>query len=895
MSLSSGTRLGNYQVVALIGAGGMGEVYRARDTRLNRDVALKVLPEVFARDTQRMARFEREAKVLAALNHPNIAAIYGLEESGPIRALVMELVEGPTLGERIRGGAIPLDEALPIARQVADAVEYAHENNVIHRDLKPANIKVKADGMVKVLDFGLAKALSDEPTEADMSNSPTLSMAATMQGVILGTAAYMAPEQAKGKKVDRRADVWAFGVVLYEMLAGKPLFTGETIPETLASVMKEAPALEKIPSDTPPAIRNLLRRCLEKNVKRRLQNAGEARIIIEDVLSGAGGASQEGLPATAAPSPIRRLAVPGLMAWGAVLTLALAALSFVHFRETPPQQASVRFEVTPPEKSTVSVFKLSPDGRYLAMLVPEGGRNRLWLRPLDSLQAELLTGTDGATYPFWSPDSAFIGFFAQDKLKKIAIAGGPAQTLCDAPGGRGGTWNRDGVILFAGLTSGIYRVPAAGGVPSSVTQLRASGAGNLQRFPEFLPDGRRFFFQQSATEAEATGLYIGSLEGMPPLRILPDASNAVNVPVAAPGRTGHLLFKRENTLMAQPFDPVRLQTTGEMFPVAEQVGIGANVSYGAFSVSDGGVLAYWSGGLGDRELVWLDRTGKRLGVIGKPGAIGQAALSPDEQSVALRVGTDAASDVWLQELARGVMSRFTFGPGSGSQPVWSPDGTRIAFRHRPGGGGAADSIYVKPASGAGKEELLKSGGLNSDVLGWSRDGKFIVYGDFAGTTNNDLWLLPLEGDHKPVPYLQTAFNDMRGQFSPDGRWMAYVSNESGHNEVYLQPIPASGAKRQISTAGGDDPRWRRDGKELFYIAADRQLMAVPVNIGGAAPGSFEIGLAQALFEIEAGGGARPYQPAADGKRFLVNVAAGGDAAVATPITVITNWQAGLRQ
>jgi len=887
--LNRGTKIGQYEVIGLIGAGGMGEVYRAHDTRLQRDVALKVLPEAFARDTQRMARFEREAKVLAALNHPNIAAIYGLEESGPIRALVMELVEGPNLAERIRGGPVPMDEALPIARQVADAVEYAHDNNVIHRDLKPANIKVKADGMVKVLDFGLAKALSDEPTEADMSNSPTLSMAATLQGVILGTAAYMAPEQAKGKKVDRRADVWAFGVVLYEMLVGKPLFAGETIPETLASVMKEAPALEKIPSDTPPAIRNLLRRCLEKNTKRRLQHAGEARIIIEDVLSGVAPVSGEAVPAA------RGRGLFGWVATGAaaVLLLALGALSFVHFREAVPQQASVRFEVPTPEKATVSVFKLSPDERYMVMLVPEGGRTRLWLRPLNSVQAEPLAGTDGATYPFWSPDSAFIGFFAQDKLKKIAVSGGPAQTLCDASNARGGTWSRDGVILFAGLTSGTYRVPAAGGVPASVTHLGAPGAGNVNRFPEFLPDGRHFLYLQGASDTVAAGIYVGSLDGAAPIRILPDDSNAVYVPPAGPGGVGHLLFRREATLMAQPFDAGRLQTTGEMFPVAEQVGVGANVNYGAFSASYDGGLAYWSGALEDRELVWMDRAGKRVGAIVKPGAIGDAALSPDGKTIAVTVGNVPTSDVWLQDLARGVMSRFTFGPGSGSGPVWSPDGTRIAFTSRVGSG--AYNIYLKPSSGVGKEELLKAAGFNSFARDWSRDGKFIVFEEDSGRTNRDVWLLPVEGDHKPVPYLQSPFNEQRGQFSPDGRWMAYVSNESGRNEVYVQPIPASGAKRQISTAGGEFPRWRRDGKELFYLAVDRKLMAVPVSIGGAASGSFEIGPAQPLFEIPTGALAGSLQPAADGQRFLAIVPAGGEAAAATPITVITNWQAGLQK
>jgi Tol biopolymer transport system component len=925
MALSPGTRLGSYQVIALIGAGGMGEVYRARDTRLNRDVALKVLPEVFARDAERMARFEREAKLLASLNHPNIAAIYGLEESSGIRALVMELVEGPTLAERIgsapfgrprgeqsgpspahraglrvnsvakgpsgEGKAIPIEEALPIARQVADAVEYAHDKSVIHRDLKPANIKVTAEGTVKVLDFGLAKALADEPTEGDIGNSPTLSMNPTMAGVILGTAAYMAPEQAKGKRVDRRADVWAFGVVVYEMLTGKQLYEGETIPETLASVMKEAPALEKLPAETPPAIRNLLRRCLEKDVKRRLQNAGEARIVIEDVLSGAAPAAVE------AATPIGRVARlrqgyggQAFLGWAvaAVTLAALAALAFVHFRETPPQQASVRFEVTPPENANAQVFRLSPDGRYIVMRVPEGGRNRLWLRPLDSLQAEPLNGTDGATYPFWSPDSAFIGFFAQDKLKKIAVTGGPPQTLCDAPAARGGSWNRDGVILFAGLTSGIHRVSAAGGVATFLTHLRTDRDTDLQRFPEFLPDGQRFLYL-TQTDGDDTGIYVGSLHGAASVRILPDASSAIYVPPTSPGSAGHVLFRREETLMAQPFDPDQLEMPGEMFPVAEEVRVAANVDFGAFSASDGGMLAYASATLEDDLLIWLDRAGKRLGAVGKPGAIFEAALSPDDKTVAFRLNAPPTSDIWLQDLARDVVSRFTFGPGSSTFPVWSPDGSRVVFRRNTAGGGGY-SMHVKPASGAGTEELLKPPGINTRVLDWSRDGKFIAYQEEGSGTNLDLWLLPVEGERKPVPYLHTPFNENLGRFSPDGKWMAYASNESGQNQVYVQPIPATGAKRQISAAGGSNPRWRRDGKELFYVAADRKLMAVPIIM---AADSFQVGAAQPLFEIPTD--VTVQQPTADGQRFLATAPAEGEAAEATPITVITNWRVGVQR
>jgi len=883
--LNPGTKLGPYEIVSAIGAGGMGEVYKASDTRLDRIVAIKVLPAHLADKPELRERFEREARTIASLNHPHICTLHDIGRQDGTDFLVMEYLEGETLAQRLVKGPLPLEQVLQYAIEITDALDKAHRNGVTHRDLKPGNIMRTKSG-TKLLDFGLAKLRQEASPAAPFSELPTLKDALTAQGTILGTMQYMAPEQVEGGEVDARTDIFAFGAVVYEMATGKKAFEGKTSASVMAKILEvEPPLMASVQPMTPPSLDRVVKRCLAKDPDDRWQTARDLEMELKWVA--------EGGPQAAMPAPVaaRRQRPFGWIA-AAVLVVILAGVSYVHFRETPPEQPSVRFEVLPPVKAAAQVFRLSPDGRYLAISVPEGGRNRIWLRPLNSLQAQPLPGTDGATYPFWSPDSTSLAFFAQDKLKKIAIAGGPPQTLCDAPAARGGTWNRGGVIVFSGLAGGLYRVPAAGGVPASLAHLRTSDARGFQRFPEFLPDGRHILYLQSTAQAETTGIYVGSLDGKPPARILPDISNAVYSPAAASSRTGLLVFRRENTLMAQPFDPARLQTTGEMFPLAEQVGLALNAGFGAFSVSDGGVLAFWSGAPESRELAWLDRAGKRLGPIGKPGAFAQAALSPDEKTIALHVGSYAAGDVWLQDLTRGVMSRLTFLRGSTLSPVWSPDGSRIVFSNI--SGGSSFSIYLKPTSGAGKEELLKSGGINVFPWDWSRDGKFVVFSEFSAETSDDLWLLPLEGDHKPIPYLQTPFSETQGQFSPDGRWMAYVSNESGQNQVYVQTIPASGAKWQISTSGGDEPRWRSDGKELFYLAADRKLMAVPVKTGGAPSGSFEAGQALPLFEIEPGPGGRPYQPARDGQRFLVNVTA-GDTAAAPPITVVLNWTAGLKK
>jgi len=887
MAILPGTHLGSYEVVAQIGAGGMGEVYRAHDTKLARDVAIKVLPANFVNDPERLSRFQREARMLAALNHPNIATIFGLEQSGGATCLVMELVPGETLAERVKAGPLPIEETLKIAVQIAEALEAAHEKQIIHRDLKPANVKVTPEGKVKVLDFGLAKAFEGDAADQDMSNSPTLSRAATMQGVILGTAAYMSPEQAKGKAVTKATDIWAFGCVLYELLSGHKAFEGEDTTEILAAVVRAEPDWTRLPENTPQSIRLLLRRCMKKDRRQRFQDATDVRIEIEDTLSGASALAS----APAAPAPQSRQLPLVWIAFSGALLLALAAVSFTHFRETPPQPRIARFQIALPEKTIGPIFELSPDGRYLAFTASEAGRRHLWIRPIDSLTAQIVPETEDATYSFWSPDSANIAFFVPGKLKRVALAGGPSQTICDAADGRGGTWNSDGVIVYSpGPGSAIARVSAAGGVPATLTKLVSHD--ELHRYPKFLPDNKHFLYLVNEGKPETNGVNIGSLDGGAPVRILSDNSSAAYVSPESPGGNGLLLFRREGTLMGVSFDLRRLQITGEVFPIVEGVGTTGNTQNAAFSVSDNGMLAYGSGVInqsGD-EMVWMDRTGKHLGNAGQAGRISGMALSPDEKAILFSLFNTAgdASDLWLLDVARGVPSRSTFRPGISADGIWSPDGKTIVFQSN------NLSIYRKPANGTGKEELLLTGGINNRPMDWSRDGKFVVYmSTTAGASGFGLWLLPMEGDHKPVPYLQTSFNEGDAQFSPDGRWMAYTSNESGQPQVYVQAVPASGAKWQISPAGGGQPRWRRDGKELFFISADQKLMAVAVNNGTA----FEAGAPQFLFGLDpvfpSSGGRFAYQPTADGKRFLVLQVAGG--AAAPPINVVFNWQAGLKK
>ncbi len=891
MPLAVGEKLGPYEILGPLGAGGMGAVYRARDTRLGREVAIKISSAQFT------DRFEREARAVAALNHPNICHLYdvGALPSGA-GYLVMELIEGQTLTDRIRQGPIPTEEALHIAAQIRDALEAAHEKLITHRDLKPGNVMITSESsssgsVVKVLDFGLAKQGREGPvsgSEAAQSptQSPTLSMAATEAGMILGTAAYMAPEQAKGKPVDKRADIWAFGVVLYEMLTGERPFHGEDAGDILASVIKEQPKFDKVPAK----VRPLIESCLEKDPNKRLRDIGDAWRLLDS-----GAASQAAAGLQPGELPAHSHSRFGWITWGpsALLLIAVASLSFVHFRETHPVEQSLRYQIPPPGSAVAQYLALSPDGHNLAFVANNGGPNQVWVRAMDTLESRALAGTDGATYPFWSPDGAYLGFFTDGKLKKIAVGGGPPQTLCDATSGRGGTWNRAGVILFSpGPASVIFRVPAAGGTPVPVTKLAGNGGGEGNRFPVFLPDGDHFVYNAGSDRPDAAGVFVGSLNGAAPVRLLPDVSNALYAPPAAQVAFGHLLFRREGTLMAQPFDAKGLKTAGDAFPIAEQVPISGNNGFGAFSVSGNGMLVFRSGGgATSRELAWMDRTGKRLGVLGKPGDFAGINVSPDEKTVAVRIGSGSQADIWLEDMARSVLSRFTFRSGIGTSAVWSPDGSRLAFALQTLGTYSSD-IYQKPAGGNGQEELLLHAGINGYPEDWSPDGKWILYRQTGQKTALDLWLLPLNGDRKPVPYLQTPFDEEFARFSPDGKWMAYQSNESGRNQIYVQSVPPQRGEVPDLIGGRNgaplEEGWPGVVLRLTRSEADGRASEARRDRRGWH--------AAAALPDPTDRERLTYAPMRDGQRFLVNVPAGGEAAAAVqPITVVTNWQAGLKK
>jgi len=860
MPLAAGDKLGPYEILGPIGAGGMGEVYLARDPRLGRYVAIKVSTAQFTE------RFDREARAVAALNHVNICHIYDV---GP-NFLVMELVEGPTLAERIASDAIPLEESLKIAAQIAEALDAAHEKGITHRDLKPANVKVKADGTVKVLDFGLAKI--DVPAVAQSENSPTLSMAATQSGMILGTAAYMAPEQARGRPVDRRADIWAFGVVLYEMLTGRRLFQGEDLTETLASVVKERPDLSAVPA----RVRRLLQSCLEKDPRKRLQAIGDMRLLLEEpepASSQSGGTSRLGWVAAA------------------VVTLALAALAFLHFRETPPETPVLRTTILPPDNTSLDfgnglgLLALSPDGKRIVFGArTSDGKHPLWVRPLDGLTAQPLAGTDGATFPFWSPDSRTIAFFADGRLKKIDASGGPAIALASAAGARGGSWGTEGVIIFApGGGAGLQRVSFAGGPTTPVP-------GAPGRLPWFLPDGRHFLYQNAtAGNGAAAEILVGSLDGGPSKKVGEAGSNALYA-------QGHLLYLRDGTLMAQPFDAKSLSTTGEEAPLAEQVQSVLNSgTVGSFSVSATGLVAYRAGDTArGRVLTWFDHSGKPGTTVGEPAVFVTLKLSPDRKSLAATIGGGGNRDIWTYDVSRGIPTRLTTDPAHDEYPVWSPDGRSIVFASNRKG---HFDLYRRSANGAGADELLYADDLDKYPSSWSADGRFLLFdtNSAVSKTKADIWALPLTpekpgGPLMPVVVLQTPFNEGYAQFSPDGKWMVYQSQESGRDEIYVTQFPpppsGQGGKRQISTAGGIRPSWRQDAKEIFYIAADRRLTAAEVAIKG---GAVEVEQVRALFGPVT---ANFYDVSADGQRFLIPNSPDTNP---EPLTLIQNWAAGLRK
>ena len=874
----------------------MGEVYRATDTKLKRQVAIKTLPPSLAVDHDRLARFQREAEVLASLNHPHIASIYGFEESAGVFALVMELVEGEDLSQRIARGAIPTDEALPIAKQIADALEAAHEQGIVHRDLKPANIKVRADGTVKVLDFGLAKAMDPAGgSSTNLSMSPTITSPATMTsaGMILGTAAYMAPEQARGKSVDKRADIWAFGAVLFEMLTGQPPFPGEDLSHVLARVIERDPDWSALPSSLSPAIAKCLRRCLVKDPRDRMRDIGDVRLALTGAFDIA--APQAALPmSSAAPSSW----LPWIAC--AISLMAAVALSIPavrHLRETPSATVT-RLSVITPLAVDPLAFALSPDGRQLVYAGDSDGRQKLWLRALDDSTPRVLNGTDDASYPFWAPDGHAVGFFAGGKLKTFDLGTGTVQALADAGDGRGGTWNRDGVILFVpNLASPVMRVTVAGGPVTAATTL-TTGQGT-HRAPQFLPDGKRFLFTVTLGQREAVGVYLASLDGGQPKLILPADLAAAFAP---PNR---LLVVRQNVLMALPFDVVSGRVSGDPEPLARDVGAGAGTGVDAVSAAAAGMLAYRSGGGQLRQLTWVARNGQALGTIGTPDQDSPAspALSPDGKTVALMRGSLALRniDIWLADVGRGILRRFTIDPLTDADPIWSPDGARVAFMSNRNG---SFDLFEKPTDGSTEERRVLASPERKVPTDWSPDGKSVlltVSDAKTGAVGIEAWT-PGGGTQTVPVVARSMFQVGAGQFSPDGRWVAYVSDESGQAEVYVRPFPpssATGGATQVSSGGGTQPRWRHDGKELFYVSADSRMTAVPVTLGADSRG-MSVGAAVPLFTVRlasgpnvGGGVARPaqYAVAADGRFLLLSVA---DAA-APPITILQNWPAALKK
>jgi eukaryotic-like serine/threonine-protein kinase len=894
MPLGPRARLGPYEIQSAIGAGGMGEVYRARDTRLDRDVAIKVLPEVFASDPERLARFEREAKTLAALNHPNIAQIYGVEESDGKSALVIELVEGETLADLIARGPIPLEHALPIARQIAEAVEAAHEQGIIHRDLKPANVKVRFDGAVKVLDFGLAKAMDPIHASPHVSLPATITTpAATLHGVILGTAAYMAPEQARGKAVDKRADIWAFGCVLYEMLTGRRAFHGEDIAETIGAVIHKEPAWDALPADTPPHLRHLLQRCFQKDPRQRMRDIGDVRIELQSAHS------------VAAVETATAVAPRTWMMWGgwtlaAASTLGLVAMLITSRRDEQPTAADpVQFEIIAPENTAVvGNPTVSPDGRKVVFGARGGdGRSQIWIREIGSSEARPLPGTDDASAtPFWSPDSRFIAYVAGggaggnsagSKLNKIDVSGGAPITLCSLPSGyRGGTWNSNGDILFGVAQLGIWRVPDTGGV---ATRLTAEGM-----LPTFLPDGRHFLYTRTPgnSTGRAGGLSIGVLDagGSPSAsdELIPDSSAYSYAPSTDPS-LGFVLFLRGTDLVAQPFDPTRLKLTGNAVQIASNILQAPNAF--SFSASATGVVTYRAAtGADDSRLLWLDREGRPDGQVGPPGRYGDVRLSIDGRTLVVDALTPQSSvrHVWTVDVRRQTFGLLNPDSSGDTGQTISPDG-RISYTSN-----ASGDMYMRAANGAGEPELLVKSPTTKHANDWSRDGRFIVYDDHNEKRRQDLYILPMSGDRKPVAFLVTDADETEAAFSPDGRWIAYSSDESGRRDVYVRDfaperVPATGAvKVPISNAGGYKPRWHPNGKELFYLALDGTMMSVPV----ALTGTFEPGAPRALFKTIANG-FFPYDVSSDG-RFLVNTLS-DTSNQQSPITVVLNWQSRLKK
>jgi len=888
-----GQTIAHYKVTAKLGEGGMGEVYRATDTKLGRDVALKVLPAAFAQDAQRMARFQREAQVLASLNHPNIAAIYGLEHHNGTQALAMELVDGPTLAERLAQSPLPVEEVLPIAKQISEALEYAHEKGIVHRDLKPANIKITADGQVKVLDFGLAKALQDEPSSLDISNSPTLSVATTRAGIILGTAAYMSPEQARGKPVDRRADIWSFGVVLYEMLAGRQLFGGETASDVLARVITQEPDWDALPPNTPRRFRELLRRCLHKEARSRLRDIGDARLEIEAEI--AAPSPPGGRPEVAASvSPLDALRQPAVLIGAGLLALVSSVLtwSFLPRTEAPSDGAAVRFDLPIPKDVTLIAWQarpiadISPDGSKIVFEGSAGGVRRLFLRSMDKAEPVPLAGTEAAASPFISPDGQWVGFDADGALKKIPLNGGAPIALAEVRTMGGASWGDDGRIVFSGdLSQGLFTIDSAGGTPRPLTERLIEKGESGHVWPHVLPGSKAALF---TVELAGKSFDEARIE----LVTLADGKRRVLIEGGTGARyisTGHIMFGRLGALHAVPFDLQKMEITGTPVPLGESVAIHPGTGATNFSVSRGGSLITVTGDTGwMRTMVRVDRTGKTTPLLAEPRNYEAPRVSPDGTRIALYIHS-SDDDVWLYDLERGTLTRMTFA-FENQFPVWRPDGKGFVFTSSRAG---PQNLFEESLDTSRPPELLVQSESDLTPHSLSPDGEWLAYSTDSGAGRNlnaDIFVFSMK-ERKSQVFLQTPFVETEPEFSPDGKWIAYTSNQSGRDQVYVQPFPGPGPRMQVSTEGGNVPRWARNGSELFFVQDDK-LVAVPVQRGA----SLQLGRPRVLF-----GGLQGYETFhlfydvfPNGKEFVMVRSANPNPAP-LQFHVVLNWFAELKR
>ena len=867
MPLSQGEKLGPYEIVSAIGAGGMGEVYKARDTRLDRTVAIKVLPEHIAKREDLRVRFEREARAVASLNHPNICTLHDI---GP-GYMVMELIEGETLAARMEKGAIPIDQALKMATQIADALDRAHRAGVTHRDVKPQNIMLTRDG-VKVLDFGLAKSGATAKIGPD---DATIVAGLTTEGTLLGTPQYMAPEQFSGAEADARADIWAFGAVLYEMITGQKAFRGKNYQSLIGAILATDPPPMAVKPFTPSWVERLVRRCLAKDPEDRWQTMRDVVIELRTP------------PVEMVSAKANRW--PWAIAAATLVVGALIGWTVSRTRQAPAPEQAYRFQISPPEGGQFQLdngFDISPDGRLLAFVASTHGKSGLWVRPLDGTAARLLPGTEGGGVgPIWSPDGRSVAYWASGKLWRVGVAGGSPIAICDAGSYVGGDWATDGNIVFSAGRSGLLRVSASGGTPEPLTTPDAARGETFHLWPRVLPGGRILF--QVAGTPEQAGIYATSLSN-PQERVRLVATNGKCIYAA-----GHLLWLRGSTLVAQRFDPEHLKLFGEPLPIADPVGNGAwGIMAAAASAS--GLLMH--GRAGGTQLSWLARAGKAIGLgkstLGEPGDYRTFRVSPDGRRVVVSRSSDSGRDIWMVDVERDAWSRFTFLPTSTWLPVWSPDGRQVIIQ-----AGSPGNLYRKEASGAGTELRVTQSANVQRPTDWSRDGRLLLYYESTADTQRDLWVLPVAPDGKPEvgvearPYLRTRFNEYHGRFSPERspRWVAYTSDESGRDEVYVQAFPEPRGKFQISTGGGSFPEWSPDGRELYYVSADDKLMAADLKL---AADSVTPSKPRDLFAVTVGGGnTQPYTVAPDGKRFLVLTPAGGS----QPLEVVVNWPALLKK